>query len=265
MTVNLSAVPKQPRTPPPSTSTQRFAAPSQPKDPEPSKRKETNSCKTLQNTPTTTRVQRHTHGRPLRNVGTQNGQEDKDKQEERKVTVLCSKPPKLSAQSKNEWQAVQEEQDLMKMMKQIQPQLQPQTSDVQNIVASVQIIAVQDDTPGLPLKEIADKFGLRASYEKTLFPGAIIRFPWENCTLCFLVFRKGACVITGAKNERILCRVYRAFYWAIIVHLLDICAQPENAQYRHLANNIPKYMRNYRQTATKTTVTHSNCPSATFA
>lgn len=183
----------------------------------------------------------------LRNVWAHKmGQEDSDSEEERKVTVLWFQTSKtVCTGAKNEWQAVQEEQDLMKMMKQIQPQLQPQTSDVQNIVASVQIIALQQDTPGLPLKEIADKFGLRASYEKTLFPGAIIRFPWENCTLCFLVFRKGACVITGAKNERTLCRVYRAFYWAIIVHLLDICAQPENSQYKHVADSIPKYMRKF--------------------
>lgn len=177
-------------------------------------------------------------------------------------------------------QAVEKILNIVQVMRKVHPELPNPRHEVQNIVASVQLFpkldkradtsayehssAVLNGAPdrsnldettgekktdaaneedGLPLHLLAEEFGLGANYTKSLFPGAIIRFEHQDTQLCFLVFRGGACVITGAKDERVLCRVYRAFLWAVTVYLLEICAKPENKAYRHVARCVPAYLR----------------------
>jgi len=193
-------------------------------------------------------------------------------------------------------QAVQKILHIVQMMRKIHPELPNPRNDVQNIVASVTLFpklgnaadvsmytnntAVLNGAPdikhfedtrindtatddGLPLQLLAEEFGLGANYTKALFPGAIIRFEHEGVQLCFLVFRKGACVITGAKDERVLCRVYRAFLWATSVYLLEICARPENKQHRHIAKYVPAYLRELVKTEKQHKRLNANRPPVT--
>ena len=94
-----------------------------------------------------------------------------------------------------------------------------------------------EDAPGLPLAEIAEEIGLQANFNRALFPGLIVR----QHGVCFLVFRRSACVVTGAKCVRQMTRAYCAFLWSFTVYTIRVFER--NAKFRALMAKIPKYLR----------------------
>lgn len=94
-----------------------------------------------------------------------------------------------------------------------------------------------DDAPGLPLADIAAEIGLQANFNKSLFPGLIVR----QQGVCFLVFRRSACVVTGAKSVRQMMQAYVKFLWSFTVHTLRVFER--NPDYHHMKEKIPKFLR----------------------
>ena len=86
-------------------------------------------------------------------------------------------------------------------------------AQIQNIVASAKC--------GFTIKliEIAQRFGVRTSFEMNVFPGLVFRF--DSPQIVFLVFRSGSVVITGANSTDTITRIFKRFFTHILLPFKD--------------------------------------------
>ena len=96
-------------------------------------------------------------------------------------------------------------------------------AQIQNIVASAKT--------GFTIKlvEIAERFGVRTSFEMNVFPGLVFRF--DDPQIVFLVFRSGSVVITGANSTKTITRIFARFYEHILVPFRD------DTEHAHVTNS----------------------------
>jgi TATA-box binding protein (TBP) (component of TFIID and TFIIIB) len=127
------------------------------------------------------------------------------------------------------------------LIREVNPEYRTPVCQIENIVASVQLLPAgaaagaprakrrrrqpEAESGRLPLRELAQSFGLEANYQPELFPGAIFRPGVEAsgaAQICFLVFPSGQCVVTGAKSTREVYRNFKAFYLRLCEALLQM-------------------------------------------
>ena len=145
--------------------------------------------------------------------------------------------------SSNPYAAIAAVHTTAKLIRRTVPGYHTPSCQIENIVASVQMFPLLQREAIVPrhkrkktgaairrsmatghvagelnLQQIATHFELSASYEPDLFPGAIFRPPpaeSDMCSMCFLLFPSGQCVITGAKQTALVYSKFRAFYIAV--------------------------------------------------
>lgn len=87
--------------------------------------------------------------------------------------------------------------------------------------------------PGaVDLEKLAQSCGVFASYEPEVFPGLVLRTQVETRALCVLVFRSGRCVITGAKAQEDIVKMWRFLSTGVLKGVTQRGGQTCSAQYR---------------------------------
>ena len=128
-----------------------------------------------------------------------------------------------------------------RLIREVNPEYGTPVCHIENIVASVQLLPhrpraaprpskrrrrqSEASTEALPLRRLAEVFGLEANYQPELFPGAIFRPGVQESDapqICFLVFPSGQCVVTGAKSTRDVYQRFKAFYLRLCEVLMQL-------------------------------------------
>lgn len=108
-----------------------------------------------------------------------------------------------------------------------------QGAQIQNIVASAKC--------GFTIKlvDIAEQFGVRTSFNASVFPGLVFRF--DNPQIVFLVFRSGSVVITGANSTDTIHRIFKRFFIHILLPFQDTGPHANisnSAEYKKLFEHV---------------------------
>lgn len=97
---------------------------------------------------------------------------------------------------------------------------------VQNIVASFSMEAAID------LEELAARTSYYCSYEPEVFPGLVLRTSVSGNKLCVLVFRSGKCVVTGAKTQDDIHKIFHFLATGVLKEVLQRGGETSSSVYR---------------------------------
>lgn len=97
---------------------------------------------------------------------------------------------------------------------------------VQNIVASFSMEGALD------LELLAQTTSYYCSYEPEVFPGLVLRCSVLGRKLCILVFRSGKCVVTGAKTQDDIQRIFHFLATGVLLEVRQVGGETSSSVYR---------------------------------
>lgn len=84
----------------------------------------------------------------------------------------------------------------------------------------------------IDLEMLAEKTSYYCSYEPEVFPGLVLRTNVQGRKLCVLVFRSGKCVITGAKRQEDIHKIFHYLACGVLKEVLQEGGQLSSSVYR---------------------------------